>query len=198
MQLPVYLSAVLNNANYFKKVYSIDRIVPAGILYYNIDDPIIKTNYNTSKEEIQKLVNNQLMLKGLVLDREDVVKAMDINFSSSSDIINVKRNKDGSFSKKSDIISIEDFNLFSNYTTFMLENIVKGIGKGAVDRIPVYKGKYTGCDYCSYKSLCGFDPSIRGCTYNFLRSGLKEEEIRKLMEDKINEEKQNGADTVDG
>ncbi|HBN86359.1 MAG TPA: hypothetical protein DDZ89_21250, partial [Clostridiales bacterium] len=92
LQLPVYMKAIMENQDFFKRLFHTNEIVPAGILYYNIDDPIVKTNYTATSAEIERLVAKQLMLKGLVLDREPVIKAMDKNFTDQSDIIKVKKN----------------------------------------------------------------------------------------------------------
>lgn len=197
IQLPVYLNAVMENQAFFKRYYRTDEIVPAGILYYNIDDPVVKAGYTADKEEIEQLVAKQLMLKGLVLDQEAVVKAMDKGFIDKSDIIKVSRNKDGRFSKNSALASSEDFNIMGDYTTYLLKDIVNKIGSGRVDRFPVLKGDYKGCQYCPYKGLCGFDPSLKGCKYNFLAKGLSEDTIYDLMKDKLNKGCEND-DKMDG
>jgi ATP-dependent helicase/nuclease subunit B len=195
MQLPVYLKALLENQDYFKLVFGIRQVIPAGILYYNIDDPVVKTRYGADPSEIEQLVAKQLMLKGLVLDQEPVIKAMDRSFSDRSIIINVKRNKDGSFSKNSDTASLEEFKIMEEYTEYLLKNIVNDIGKGDIRRYPVLKGDYKGCQYCLYKGLCGFDPDLRGCRYNFLPKLEKNEILRRISE-KLNKERNDG-DKVD-
>lgn len=187
MQLPIYMKAVLENRDYFKGMFHTREIVPAGILYYNIDDPVVKTGYMTDPSEIEDLITEKLMLRGLVLESEPVILAMDKNFKDQSKIIKVKKKKDGGYYKTSETASPDYFEMINEYTGYLVRSIVNNIGSGVVERYPVLKGDYKGCQYCLYKGLCGFDPTIKGCRYHFLPK-MNEEEIQAGMMEKLGKE----------
>ena len=51
------------------------------------------------------------------------------------------------------------------------------IREGEISIRPFRAGQKTGCDYCPYHSVCGFDTAIGGHGYRELRS-LSQEELR--------------------
>jgi len=42
-------------------------VLPGGVLYFKIDDPIIRGNGRMTEEEIEKAIMKQLRMKGLLL-----------------------------------------------------------------------------------------------------------------------------------
>ena len=55
-------------------------------------------------------------------------------------------------------------------------------------------GKRTACDYCPYRAICGFDPTLDGCTYRRLINRKDEE----LMEDIQQREQERDAEKKGG
>ncbi|HHT97839.1 MAG TPA: helicase-exonuclease AddAB subunit AddB [Clostridiales bacterium] len=157
-QLSIYLKAtmqVLSESNPNKEV------VPAGILYYNIDDPIVD---KTDKylEEIYK----ELKMDGLINKESNVLQAMDKEFkdangaikaSVKSNIIPVSTNKDSSLSKSSNVARQEQINNMLKFVEDKLEKSSKEILEGQVSLNPYEMKDNKACDYCLYKSVCGFD-----------------------------------------
>lgn len=77
------------------------------MLYFKIDDPIIKSKKELSEEEVKELVLKELKLDGLMLKDIDVVKSMDSDIESEgySLIIPAKINKDGNLAKNKALIT---------------------------------------------------------------------------------------------
>ena len=100
LQLVVYMNAAteLLNRNSNKE------IVPAGILYYHIDDPIVEGLIDEDSDSIADKIKKQLKMKGLVNNDENVYSHIDKDFTKTSDIIPVIKNVDGTLSKKSSAI----------------------------------------------------------------------------------------------
>ncbi|MGM8370196.1 PD-(D/E)XK nuclease family protein, partial (plasmid) [Clostridium perfringens] len=73
MQLLVYLDALINNSENIVE----NQAMPGAILYFRIDDPILKSKGDLTEEEIKSEVLKELKLEGLLLDDVKVVKAMD-------------------------------------------------------------------------------------------------------------------------
>ena len=80
----------------------------------------------------------------------------------------IGRNKDGSLSKSSRALNGEDFETVLKYTKEKERGLKKEIYAGEAAAAPYELGDGTGCDYCPYMDICGFDPRIDGCTYRRL------------------------------
>ena len=45
-------------------------------------------------------------------------------------------------------------------------------------------GTETGCDYCAYHDICGFDVRLDGCEYNRMEKYDKEEALKKMEQER--------------
>jgi len=93
-QLAIYLSAALD---FLSRKYGDKEIIPAGIFYYHIDDPIVAKS-EAADEEIYR----SLKMNGLVNEDKEIIGLMDLKLlgpdgtlrpSAKSDIIPVETNK---------------------------------------------------------------------------------------------------------
>lgn len=159
LQLVVYMNAALELE---KKQHPAKEIVPGGIFYYHIDDPVIEVKGQMSEAEVQEAILKELKPNGLVNEEEAIYRAMDQYFESKSDVIPVAVNKSGELSEKSSVATTEEFDILSEYVN---HNIVKKgneIYSGDVKVSPYVEGDSSSCDYCPYKAVCGFDEKIKG------------------------------------
>ncbi len=168
-QLGVYLSAAMD---YLHKQHGDKEIVPAGIFYYHIDDPLVAKSDQT-EEEIFK----SLKMNGLVNKDKEVVAMMDENLkgpdgslrsSVSSNIIQAGTNKDGELNKRSSAASKKQIEALGDYINGKLVKDGKKILEGDTKVNPYRMGNRTACDYCQYKSVCGFDLRLPGYGYRNL------------------------------
>ena len=51
---------------------------------------------------------------------------------------------------------------------------------GEVQAAPYEMGESTGCDYCAYRDICGFDLRIDGCSYRRLEKFTVEEAVAAM------------------
>ena len=174
LQLPVYLNAALNIQ---KKKQPGKDIIPAGIFYYRIKDPIVD---KADDETVTKSILNELKLDGLVNSDEEVIEHLEHGLSGSSIYIPVARKKTGEYYKYSKVLPPEDFDTLLKYTKYKENEIKKDIKDGVVMANPYAIGTTTGCDYCPYMDICGFDPDIKGCEYRIYNKMESEEAIEKM------------------
>ena len=176
MQLPVYLNAALDVE---KRKYPDKEIIPAGIFYYRIQDPVVDRKDND--EDVEKSILKELRLDGLVNGDEKVISHLERDLTGSSLLIPVGRNKDGSLSKNSRALPGDTFRAVLKYAQEKEMKIRDEISSGEVSAAPYEMGGDTGCDYCPYRDICGFDIRIDGCGYRRLEKYSMEEAVAKIM-----------------
>lgn len=92
------------------------EIVPAAMLYYRVQDPMIEMpEGEPSAEEVNAQVLRALRTTGIVNAREDVVEGLDQGFSGRSDVVPLGTEKDGSFSARSSVLEETDFQAVSAF-----------------------------------------------------------------------------------
>lgn len=180
LQLVVYLNAALELV---AKRHPGKQTEPAGIFYYHVDDPIVDGNGNESEEEIRRAVLEKLKLNGLVNDDPEVYRAMDTDFSGTSAVIPVALKTDGSLKATSKTASTYDFHTMSEYVNETLVRTGRQILGGDVSVSPYELSNRTGCDYCPYHTVCGFDARMPGYEYRRLEQFDSAEAILAKMQE---------------
>lgn len=178
LQLIVYMNAAMELE---KKKHAQKEIVPGGLFYYHIDDPVIEITGEVSEEEIQEAILKELKPDGLVNKEEAVYRAMDDAFEQKSDVIPVEIKKNGELSARSSVASAEEFAILSEYVNHSIVNMGNAIYEGTVEVSPFVEGQTSSCDYCPYKAICGFDRKIEGYQERKPRK-LDKREILERME----------------
>ena len=77
----------------------------------------------------------------------------------------------------------EKFKILQKYIDVIIKQIGKEILSGKIDINPYNKKGRTPCKYCSYRSICGFNPQQENNTYNFVDDKSKDEIIEKMKND---------------
>ena len=124
-----------------------------------------------SEDELKMRILKDLKVNGLVQEDMNVIHHLDRDIpdvTKDSLVIPIKLNKDGSFSANSSAVSLERMQKLSEHVTHKIQAIGKEILDGNVAINPYEKGTQTGCDYCPYQGICGFDGKIPGYGYRRL------------------------------
>ena len=181
----VYAGLQLQLITYLDAVCKIEDFAPAGILYFNLLEQLINSNKKISEEEIEKKIKDNFRMKGLILADVKVAKMQDKNLEKGkSEIIPAYIDKTGTLSPKlSSIATQEEFTKLQKYINKTIREISNEIFKGNIELKPYYKNKKTPCEYCSYKSMCGFNSGIIKKNYNFINKLNKEEILEKIRGD---------------
>ena len=179
MQLAVYMTAVLREKGN-------ENATPAAMFFYHVDDPIVEKSDNPQAEVLKKL-----RVKGLVNADMEAVRRLDHAFldeagglaaSVKSVRIPVETDKEGWYKKSSKVASEEMFSAISEYVYAKLKAESEEILAGAAEIAPYKCKKKTGCDYCDYASVCGFDKKS-GSTYRMLAPMSDDEVLEKLRKE---------------
>lgn len=180
LQLIVYMEAALETT---RKKNPEKIVIPAGIFYYNIKDPVVNKEDVISEEDTNLKILSSLKMNGLVNSDKDVISLIDGTIDKKSDVIPVAYNKDGELTKYSSAISKEQMDLLTSYVQNKIKTMGKEILEGSTIINPYEKGNYTACDYCPYKVICRFDEKCPGYRFRRLRDLEKDKVWEKIREE---------------
>lgn len=152
VQLVTYLDAIRESS----EMDISPPVLPGGVLYFRIDDPMVKGNGKISEEEIEQAIMKQLKMKGLLLADVKLIREMDNAIEGASLIIPARINK-GDVLGKSSAASLEQFKMLRIYVKKLLKGLCEEIMKGNVSIKPYKKKGITSCKYCGFSAVCQFD-----------------------------------------
>lgn len=159
-----------------------EEVLPAGVLYFPLIDPILNSSKQISEEQIKEELQKQFKMKGLILADVNIVKKMDTNLESgNSNIVPAYINKDGEVSEKASTLNKKQFESLQKYMDKIIKQISKEILEGNIRINPYYKvsSKKTACEYCIYKSICQFNQVTKN-DYRYISNNSKEYVLEKI------------------
>ncbi len=172
LQLPVYLKTV---AEMLRQRYPDREIVPAGIFYFHFNDPMI--NETGDPEKNQKYLLETFKPDGLLNRDPSVYLRMDRELADSaqgkaSEVIPASVNKGGALrASVKNALSDEDFTDLGHYVRMIMDDAAALMLEGEIAVRPYRMKENTGCDFCPYRAVCGFEEKFPGYRYR------EEEEI---------------------
>ena len=184
LQLVTYMKAAQRIE---KKRHPDKNIIPAGILYYNIDNPIIEVQSMPDEEDadyreaVDEMILENLRMKGVVNEDTEIIRKMDDRGGKSA-VIPVAFKSNGELDMRSHIYSTQKFEQLTDYVTEKSADMAAGIFGGNVDVKPYHTQKEDACTYCPYHAVCGFSPDIPGGQSRSLKTFSDEEIWKKIRE----------------
>jgi len=187
LQLMMYIDAVVSQ---LQKQGGTPH--PAAVLYFRLQNPIVSFA-DADAGSLRDRLMAEFRMSGLVLEVQRVIENMDERLcagqevSVKSDIVPVSLNKakepeDFIISKSSQTISEEAFRDLMAYVQYKAKEIGDRILQGDIRVQPCRFGKDTGCRFCGYQAVCGFDPLRMG--YREL-PGIKSAEVPGLVREAL-------------
>lgn len=183
----VYAGLQIQLLTYLDAVCKEENVLPAGVLYFNLIDPIIKSNKNLSKEEIEDEIRKKFKMQGLILADVEVVKMMDKRLEKgASSTVPAYLDKDGNLSNsRSNTVTSSQFEYLQRYMKTVIKQISEEILKGQIDLKPYYnvKSKKTPCEYCEYKAICNFNKCGLKNDYRYIGNMDKQVVLEMIREE---------------
>ena len=182
----VYAGLQIQLLTYMDAICKEEDLIPAGILYFSLLEQIVKSDRKLSEDEIEEKIRENFRMKGLILADIKVVKMQDKNLTSGqSKLIPAYIDKSGNLSnKRTKGLSREQFEVLQKYIYKTIKEISSEILEGNIDLKPYNKNSVTPCEYCEYKQICNFNPSLYKNDYNYIPKKDKEE-ILEDMKNKV-------------
>ena len=180
LQLITYIDAVCYNEAVDKALQA--PINPAGVLYFNLIEPIIK-NRCFDDESIVRQIKEAYRMQGFIVSDLNIPNMMDKDFDPAGKSEYFKYNSKGR-NGKDIMIDKENFKNLQKYTKKTLKEISKAIMKGNIDIKPIsFNGKNIPCQYCQYKSICQFNPKFKNNKYKFIESKSRDDVFEQIKLD---------------
>jgi len=154
------------------------RPIPAGVQYFPARAPYISAEGKLTGEEAEKERKALWKRKGLLLEDETVLQAMEPGDTPKR--MNYTVRKDGSLS--GDLADRDQLKLLERYIFRFLGNMVEDIASGNVEPNPYTRGSsHNACAFCPYGSIC-HETQVEGRrNYQAMKPQRFWEEIEKEM-----------------
>ena len=181
LQLAVYLDTICENQR-----NKGEPAHPAGMMYFHIAEPVVDGTPQTSEESASEAVEKKMKFDGLVLGEESIVSAMDTQMEGWSSVLPIQQKKDGTYSEKyGHLASVEQMALLAEHVRRTVKELSEEILSGRVETVPYrIEKKKSGCDYCQYQAMCGFDDKIDKCRYDEINDMSDKEVWQRLEEER--------------
>lgn len=132
--------------------------VPAGVQYFPARAPVVAVDGKVEDAEAQQAREKLWKRKGLLLEDEAVLAAMEP--AEKPKRLDYSRKKDGSIS--GELASREQLKLLKGYVFALLAKMVDDISSGNVEPNPYTRGsRHNACTYCPYGKIC-HDATVLG------------------------------------
>ncbi len=186
LQLIVYMKAVQDS---YERIGG-KKAVPAAMLYYHIDNPVVEEKGTLTDEQIAQAVLKELKTSGLVASEEAILEALDRGVGKAmkggeaykSVAIPVEIKKGGDFAKASKVVSGDKFAILTEYAQKKVRALGGEIMAGKMPVRPYRKGADdVACRYCPYHSVCGFERHLDGYDFRDVPQGEPQEIILEKM-----------------
>lgn len=146
LQLISYMMAFMDN----KKN---EKIVPAGMVYFNLSDKLVSlSQYEQDNEKIKKELLKKLKMNGIFLKDLEILNKMDRNFENNSKESLIDVSKASITRSSSKVLEEKEFEELCEQTRNVLKDIGKELSSGNVKIAPNKKENY--CEFCKYSSSC--------------------------------------------
>ncbi|ASK60838.1 helicase-exonuclease AddAB subunit AddB [Virgibacillus phasianinus] len=177
LQMLTYLDVVLSQSEQWLG----KKATPAGVLYFHVHNPMISGKQKMRDDAIEKEILKKYKMQGLLLSSEEIVKLMDRSLESgSSQIVPAGVKKNGGFYNYSKIADNETFSGLKEHVHQLMSRAGIDMTNGGVHLNPYQHSQNIACTFCSFKSVCQFDPLLEENNYRKLPA-MKEEEILEKL-----------------
>lgn len=156
MQLITYLAAT---RELLQKENAQRQVVPAAMLYYAVKEKDLNWKEET-KEEHEQRVLESMQSKGYVNIEPEIRDHLEEEYPN--------------------VISTTQFEWLMEHTRKKMTECGKKIYDGDISVAPYVFDGHTGCDYCSYRSVCGLDRDGQRRKSRVMED-MKEEEVWEVL-----------------
>ena len=131
-------------------------------------------------DEIDKAMDDTYKMKGVVLEDDDVIAAMEKKCQGRFVPVQKTAKGNGYDKRSSKLVTDKEFQSLRKYSYALLKEAAESLHKGRIDASPLKAGSgKLPCEYCDYRTVCGEYPPRRVRVYSENAKELSEE-MRKF------------------
>ena len=149
-----------------------------GVQYFPARVRYLSSEGRPDDEEAEKKRSKEWRREGLLLDDEEILRAMEPENTGKR--LNFTVKKDGS--RSGDLASREQMQLLERYIQRTLGKLVEDIVSGDVSPNPYTRGDHGACTWCPYGSICHKEEVAGRRNYKTMSAQRFWEEVGKEME----------------
>jgi ATP-dependent helicase/nuclease subunit B len=165
LQLPLYLLAAVEME---EKEHPEANVIPGGLYYYEVKDPVVTIEDSASPKTPEEVIAGQLRMKGVT--NSDPAVAARIETALEGKVVPglTITKKTGALDARANTASGAQLRRLGEFARGKARDLAEELISGDIRVEPYQYGGKTGCEYCSFKGVCGFDKSVRGYRYKEL------------------------------
>ena len=164
LQLPLYLRAAIEME---ERKHPEANVIPGGLYYYEIKDPVVTVEDTMSPKTPEQLVSDKLRMAGLTNSDQEAAEKLDSELNSRV-VPGLQFKKDGTPYQNSNTASAGQLRALGGFALQKTKELAENLLAGRIPVLPYQYRKKNGCEYCSFKGICGFDRMIPGYQYKTL------------------------------
>ena len=178
----VYAGLQIQLLTYTDAICRKEDIMPAGIFYFSLLEQMANADKRLNEDEIEEMIRKNFKMKGLIIADVKIIKMNDNTLKSgTSNLVPAGITTKGEINQRNtNGVKQEEFKILQEYIYKTIKDISKEILSGKIDLKPYNKQGRTPCEYCEYKSICGFTPRLKNNTYNYIGKKSKDEILMKM------------------
>lgn len=135
------------------------EVLPAGLLYMPSKTPMIKAEDGLEGAALEKKQMKKMRMNGLLLDDEQVLRAMEPDVKGV--FIPASLKKDGTLSATSSVATLAQFGALGRRAQKLLTDMAATLRDGDVDARPFVNDANDPCSFCDYRAVCGHEADDR-------------------------------------
>ena len=178
----VYAGLQIQLLTYTDAICRKEDIMPAGIFYFSLLEQMANADKRLNEDEIEEMIRKNFKMKGLIIADIKIIKMNDNTLKSgTSDLVPAGITLKGEINQRNtNGVKQEEFKVLQEYIYKTIKDISKEILSGNIDLKPYNKQGKTPCEYCEYKTICGFNPRFDDNKYNYIDKKSKDDILRKM------------------
>lgn len=178
LQMLTYLDVILSQSEEWLG----DKAQPAGVLYFHVHNAMISENQKMDDMKLEDELFKKYKMQGMLISNEDVVRLMDTSLESgTSKIVPAGLKVKGGFNSHSKIASEDTFDGLRAHIHQLITSAGIKMTSGDIALNPYERGDRTACTFCSFKSVCQFDPILEENNFRKLIDMKDKDVLSKIL-----------------
>ena len=180
----VYAGLQIQLLTYTDAICREEDIMPAGIFYFSLLEQMANADKRLNEDEIEEMIRKNFKMKGLIIADVKIIKMNDNTLKSgTSNLVPAGITTKGEINQRNtNGVKQEEFKILQEYIYKTIKDISKEILSGKIDLKPYNKQGKTPCEYCEYKTICGFNPKLNNNKYNYIDKKTKDDILNKMRQ----------------